>query len=102
MNKIICPICETEFDQADASLIEEFETIEEEGMCLDCNFYFNKMKVGMYGEMPKIKIGRFTISMMTDKKEETKIWIQDGEDEGMEIDGKKMESMIETFFNENF
>lgn len=59
-------------------------------------------KSGMYGEMPTVKIGRFTIAQMSDAKGCKQVWIQDGEEEGGEFHCDKLEPVIEKFFNENF
>jgi len=61
-----------------------------------------KIKSGMYGEMPTIKIGKYTIAMMTDKKDEKRIWIREGEEEAGEFDGLLLEPYIKEFFNKNF
>jgi hypothetical protein len=61
-----------------------------------------KQKLGMYGEMPIVNIGRFQISQFSDKEGEDKIYIQDGEDEGMSIDGKMIEKDLEVIFNRHF
>ena len=55
-------------------------------------------KSGMYGEMPIVSIGRFNISQMSDADGEKKVWIQDGEDEGMSIDGNIIEKDFEKLF----
>lgn len=63
----------------------------------------NKVKLGMYGEMPTVKIGKFTIAQMTDKEGEERIWIQEDEDgEGGEFDGKVIEEDFEKLFNKYF
>jgi len=59
-------------------------------------------KLGMYGEMPIVNIGRFQISQFSDKEGEDKIYIQDGEDEGMSIDGSAIEKDLEAIFNKYF
>lgn len=61
-----------------------------------------KPKIGMYGELPVVTIGRFTISMMTDKENENRIWIRDGEEEAGEFPGSLLEPYIEKFFDKYF
>ena len=61
------------------------------------------MKNGMYGEMPKVKIGKFNISQMSDKEGEEYLWIQDTEDgEGGGFDGRLIEKDFEKLFNKHF
>lgn len=62
----------------------------------------DKPKSGMYGEMPIIKVGRFEVSMMTDKEGEDRIWVRDGEAEGSEFPAKLLEPYLEEFFNKHF
>jgi hypothetical protein len=61
-----------------------------------------KAKVGMYGETPQVKVGRFIISQGSDKEGDTTIWIQDGEEEGGNFNGDSFESYVEEFFNKHF
>ena len=63
------------------------------------------MKNGMYGEMPKIIIGKFEISMMTDKPDEKRIWVQKIDYEGGEFNEstiKELEKVIDKWFNKYF
>ena len=62
-------------------------------------------KSGMYGEMPIVKIGRFNICMMSDDENEVRVWLQDGEDEAMEVQPaliKDLEKVLEAWFNKHF
>jgi len=60
-------------------------------------------KSGMYGEMPKLIIGKYEISLMSDKENEPNVWIEDSiVGEGSEFPIKQLESTIESFFNEFF
>lgn len=60
------------------------------------------MKNGMYGEMPKLQIGRFSICLMSDKKDETKIWIDDNEEDAGSFPIGLLESHLEEFYNKYF
>lgn len=60
-------------------------------------------KSGMYGEMPKIKIGKFTISEMSDDKNCQSVWIEDTEiGDGGEFNKSKLADLIGNFYSENF
>lgn len=62
-------------------------------------------KLGMYGEMPIVKVGKMNLSMFTDKENEDRIFLQDGEYEGMEVNGsgiKSLEKVIKEWFDKNF
>lgn len=59
-------------------------------------------KVGMYGEMPVITIGKYTIAMMTDKPNEDRVWIQEEDQEGGEFPASMLEPVIQEFFDKNF
>lgn len=61
-------------------------------------------KLGMYGEMPIVKIGKFIITPMTDKKDEKDIWIQNEEGEGFQINGenKNVQKDLQIFFDKYF
>ena len=62
-----------------------------------------KTKRGMYGEMPKVKIGKFSISQMTNKKNDEYLWIQDNETgEGGQFDGRLIEKSFEKLYNKHF
>ena len=61
-----------------------------------------KPKLGMYGEMPKIQIGKYSICMYTDDKNEDKIWIEDEDGDGGVFVAKKFENVIEDKYNELF
>jgi len=58
------------------------------------------MKVGMYGEMPVIKVGRFKICQMTDKENEKNLWIENEEGEGGEFHGDEFEKTVSKFFDD--
>jgi len=60
----------------------------------------------MYGEMPTIKIGKYTIAMMTDKENETRIWVQEFDNKGDEKEAGEfpsvlLEPYIKEFFNKH-
>ena len=59
-------------------------------------------KSGMYGEMPKLIIGKYEISLMSDKDNELNVWIQSEEGEGGEFIISELEKVIKEFFDKNF
>ena len=59
-------------------------------------------KSGIYGKMPIIEIGRFSVSLMSDRENEDRVWIQDDENEAREFPSKLLEPYIEEFFNKYF
>lgn len=61
-----------------------------------------KIKSGMYGELPKIKIGRYTISMMSNKENETNLWIQHEDGEGGEFKAELIEDYIDQAYSRYF
>lgn len=64
-----------------------------------------KNKLGMYGEMPIVKIGDMEISQFTDQENEKRVWLQITDEEGMEVNGSAINSLsetIKTWFNNNF
>jgi len=61
-----------------------------------------KGKLGMYGERPVIKIGKYTIAKMTDEDKEG-IWIHNTEtDEGGQFRGDGLENAIDRLWQELF
>lgn len=62
----------------------------------------SERKIGMYGEMPVIKIGKFTISEMTNDEDCSTVWIQHTDSEGGEFSKESLEKTIEKHFNEFF
>ena len=68
----------------------------------DFKDFGKKAKSGMYGEMPKVKLGKFTIAMMSDKENEVRVWIENEEGEGGEFKGVRLEGLISKFFDANF
>lgn len=62
-----------------------------------------EVKSGMYGQMPIVKIGKFTIAMMSNKEDETKLWIEDTEGgEGQSVESADLEAEMEIAFNRLF
>ena len=61
-----------------------------------------KVKLGMYGELPKVKIGQFTISMTSNEKNEDSVWIEKEDGEGGEFPCESLEEIISAFFDANF
>lgn len=58
---------------------------------------------GMYGELPKVRIGKFWISQMSNVEGEKNIWVQDDErGEGAEFGGKEFEEDFQSLFNKHF
>jgi hypothetical protein len=61
------------------------------------------MKSGMYGEMPVVKIGKYTIAEMYEKDNCESVWIQDTDgDIGGEFHKSQLIPVIEDFFNKHF
>lgn len=97
-----CPICNS---KNNVSL--NADTIPEQFTCRSCETTWDKkeeeIKSGMYGEMPKLSIGKFEISLMSNKQKEQNVWIQDLEaDEGGEFKISSLETAIQNFFNSFF
>lgn len=64
-----------------------------------------KVKLGMYGEMPIVKIGDMEVCQFTDKENETEVWLQIIDEEGMQVRGKGIDDLakvIKDWFNNNF
>lgn len=64
-----------------------------------------KIKLGMYGEMPIVRIGEMEISQFTDQEGEKRVWLQITDEEGMEVNGKAIDSLsdiLKDWFNKNF
>lgn len=60
-------------------------------------------KSGMYGEMPVIKIGKYTIAEMSDRENETTIWIENTESgEGGQFSKESFEKTLEKHYKEYF
>ena len=55
----------------------------------------------MYGELPDIKFGKYTISYMTEWKTD-RVWIQEEDKEGWEFLANSLEKTIWEFFDKNF
>jgi len=61
----------------------------------------DKKELGMYGDTPRVKVGKFTICKQDDKG----IWIQDegpNGGEGGAFPNELFEKCIEEFFNKHF
>ena len=57
----------------------------------------------MYGEMPVVKIGKYTIAEMYEKDNCESVWIQDTDgDIGGEFHKSQLIPVIEDFFNKHF
>jgi hypothetical protein len=54
--------------------------------------------VGMYGETPRVQVGKFSICRQDDKS----VWIQKDDGEGGQFPDTAFEEAIETFYNERF
>ena len=58
---------------------------------------------GMYGELPKVRIGKFWISQMSNSEGEKNIWVQDEEGgEGAEFGGAEFEKDFQNLFKKYF
>ncbi len=62
----------------------------------------NKTRSGMYGEMPKVQIGKYSICMMSDKEGEENIYIEDENGEGGQFLASDFEEIIGNKFDELF
>jgi hypothetical protein len=63
----------------------------------------DEVKIGMYGETPKIQIGKYTISNMTNKENCTTVWIEDTEGgDGGEFHKDTLAKSIDVFYNKFF
>lgn len=61
------------------------------------------MKSGMYGEMPVVKVGKYTIAEMSDDENEDSVWIEDTESGyGGQFRKKKILSLIDKLFFDEF
>lgn len=64
-----------------------------------------EQKLGMYGEMPIVKIGDMEVCQFTDQPGERRLWLQITDEEGMEINGPAIDDLSKTikeWFNKNF
>jgi len=60
-------------------------------------------KSGMYGETPKIKIGKYIIADMSNEEECSTVWIEDTErGEGGQFSKNSLVDFIDKFYNEFF
>jgi len=57
-----------------------------------------KNPIGMYGETPRVKIGKYTICRQDDKS----VWIEVEGDEGGQFSDESFEKTIAEYFNKNF
>jgi len=65
----------------------------------------NKKKIGMYGEMPIVRIGDMEISQWSDDEGEKAVWLQIHNEEGMEVNGPILDDLgklLKEWFNKNF
>ncbi len=60
-------------------------------------FASQRKATGMYGETPKVFAGKFTISQQGGN-----VWMDNGEDEGMECNAAIIEEALQRLFNDNF
>lgn len=61
-----------------------------------------KTKHGMYGETPRIQIGKLTVCMYTDRPNEQRIYIENEDGEGGTFNAIDFEKVIKDKFNELF
>jgi hypothetical protein len=54
--------------------------------------------VGMYGETPRVQVGKFSIC----RQDDNSVWIQKDDGEGGQFPDTAFEEAIETFYNERF
>lgn len=60
-----------------------------------------KKKIGMYGDMPRVQVGKFSICEQTDPPSDT-IWIEEDGGEGGEFQKAAFEKTLSDFYNTNF
>lgn len=59
--------------------------------------------LGMYGEAPVVKIGKYTISNNTvDGKDRTDVWIEEADVDGGQFRQSDLEVVIKKFYDDNF
>ena len=57
----------------------------------------------MYGEMPVIKIGKYSISEMSDKENEDSVWLQNEETgNGWQFRKEHLFPVIDEFYQKHF
>lgn len=62
-----------------------------------------ELKIGMYGEMPKIKVGKYTIADMTNEDDCNSVWIEDTESgEGSEFGKDIFFDCVHKFYKESY
>jgi hypothetical protein len=62
-----------------------------------------EQKLGMYGEMPKIKIGKYTIADMSNNENCSAVWIEDEKTgEGGQFNKDTLLYFIDQFYRRNF
>lgn len=61
-----------------------------------------KKKIGMYGETPRIKVGKFTICRMCPDGEDNSVWIEFADGEGAEFSDELFEEAIASFYAKHF
>ncbi len=54
--------------------------------------------VGMYGETPRVQIGKYSISRQGDKS----VWIEHDDGEGGEFQDDLFEQFLDEFYNRHF
>jgi hypothetical protein len=60
-------------------------------------------KSGMYGEMPKIKIGKYTIANMSNEEDCSTVWVEETENgEGGEFSKSSLVDFIDKFYKDFF
>ena len=94
----------------EAIIIDFDSDFELEGYILDIDSdgwawddeMFEVMKSGMYGEMPVIKIGKYTIAEMSDAENEDSVWIEDtNAKDGGQFRKEKILPILDKFFLDN-
>jgi len=79
------------------------KTMEELQNMADLKDFEKEKKSGMYGELPKIKIGKFTISEMSDDEDCQSVWIEDAEvGDGGEFQKSTLADIIGKYYSEHF
>jgi len=61
-------------------------------------------KIALYyiDEMNPVRVGKYRICQESNKKSETRVWIQHDDGEAFGVPGELFEKCVEQFFNDNF
>ena len=60
-----------------------------------------KRRIGMYGDTPRVKVGKYIICRQDPDGANESVWIEEEEETGGEFDDSLFEKCIEEFLNKN-